>query len=107
MISRSKTIKVASMLTPNLALRETAAKLVSYVEGLPNPEIVLDFSEVKTMTRSFAHEYCSMKKHARKRLIEANVPPEVSKMFAVVRDAGSNRSSRVRIDFDGIPVVNL
>ncbi len=107
MISCSRMIKVASMLTPNLVLRTTAARLFSYVEGLPNPEIILDFSEVKTITRSFAHEYSSMKNRARKKLIEANVPPEVSKMFEVVRETSAKRSSRARIDFDGVPVVNL
>lgn len=107
MISRSKTINVANMLTPNLALRETAAKLISYVEGLPNSEIVMDFSDVRTITRSFAHEYCSRKRSTHKRITEANVSSDVARMFAVVQDAHVRRASRSRIDFEGIPVVNL
>ncbi|HEX9907511.1 MAG TPA: DUF4325 domain-containing protein [Thermoplasmata archaeon] len=107
MISRTKTINVASMLTPNLALRDTASKFVRYVEGLPNPEVILDFSDVRTITRSFAHEYCTRKRDLHKRITETNVSPDVAKMFAVVQDARAKRTSRTRIDFEGIPVVNL
>jgi hypothetical protein len=95
------------MLTSNLALRETAAKLVLYVEDLPNPEVILDFSDVRTITRSFAHEYCTRKRDLHKRITETNVLPDVAKMFAVVQDARAKRASRTRIDFEGIPVVNL
>jgi len=105
--SPAKTVNVAGMLTPNLALKETAARFVLYVEGLPNPEIILDFSEVTTITRSFAHEYCTRKRDLRKRIIETNVSPDVAKMFAVIQDARAKRASRTRIDFEGIPVVNL
>jgi len=107
MISRTKTINVASMLTPNLALRETAAKFVLYVENLPNPEVILDFSDVRTITRSFAHEYSTRKRDLHRRITETNVSPDVSKMFAVVQDARAKRASHARIDFEGIPVINL
>ena len=107
MISRSKTINMAEMLTPNLALRETAAKFISYVEGLPNSEIILDFSGVRTITRSFAHEYSTRKRNLHRRITETNVSPDVAKMFAVVQDAHVKRASHSRIDFEGIPVINL
>ena len=107
MISRSKTINVASMLSANLALRDTAVKFVLYVEGLPNSEVILDFNDVKTITRSFAHEYCTRKRDIRKRIRETNVSPNVEKMFEVVKEAHSKRVSHSRINFDGIPVINL
>jgi hypothetical protein len=95
------------MLTSNLALRETAEKLISHAEGLPNSEVVLDFSGVRTITRSFAHEYCLRKRVASKRISETNVPTEVAKMFAVIQNARMKRTTGSRIDFEGIPVVNL
>jgi len=107
MISRSKTINVASMLSANLALRDTAAKFVLYVEGLPNSEVIVDFNGVRTITRSFAHEYCTRKRDIHKRIREKNVSPDVAKMFAVVRVARARHVSHSRIDFDGIPVINL
>ena len=107
LISRAKTINVAAMLTPNLALRETAAKFVSYVEALPNSEVILDFSKVRTITRTFAHEYCTKKRGLRKRITETNVSPDVAKMFTVVQNARAKRALRTRVDFGGIPIVNL
>jgi hypothetical protein len=107
MISRSKTIKVVNFLSANLALRETAARLVVYIEGLPNPEVILDFNHVKTISRSFAHEYCTRKRDSHKKISEVNVPRDIAKMFLVVREARAKRPSSPRIDFEGIPVVNL
>jgi hypothetical protein len=107
MISRSKTINVAEVLSANLALRETAARFVLYIEGLPDSEVILDFSDVRTISRSFAHEYSMRKRDLHKRIREANVSSDVAKMFAVVKEAHAKRPSRPRIDFDGIPVINL
>jgi hypothetical protein len=107
MTSRTKTINVADVLSANLALRQTAARFLLYVEGLPDSEVILDFSDVRTISRSFAHEYCQRKRDLHRRIKEANVSPEVAKMFAVVKEARTKRASRSRIDFDGIPVVNL
>ena len=107
MISRSKTIRVARVLSTDLALRETARKFVLYVDGLADPEVILDFSDVRTITRSFAHEYCTRKRDVHKRIREANVSPSVAKMFAVVQVARVTSPPRSRIDFDSIPVVNL
>ena len=107
MTSRTKTINVADVLTANLALRETAARLLLYIEGLPDAEVILDFSEVRTISRSFAHEYCMRKRDLHRRIREANVSPDVAKMFVVVREARTKRASRSRIDFDSIPIVNL
>ena len=107
MISRSKTINVAHVLSTNLALRETAASFVMYIEGLPNPEVILDFSHVETISRSFAHEYCTRKREIHKRISEVNVSPDVSKMFAVVVESRAKRHSGSRIDFEGIPVINM
>src|SRR4030067_2714823 len=100
MTSRTKSINVADMLSANLALRETAARLLLYIEGLPDSEVVLDFSEVRTISRSFAHEYCVRKRDLHRRISEANVPPDVAKMFAGVKEARTRRPSRPRIDFD-------
>jgi hypothetical protein len=107
MITRNKTINVASKLSANLALRDTAARFVLYVEGLPNSEVILDFNDVKTITRSFAHEYCTRKRGIHKQIREANVSPDVARMFEVVKEAHSKRVFHTRIDFDGIPVINL
>lgn len=107
MISRAKTINVADVLSANLSLRETAARFLLYIEGLPDPEVILDFSDVRTISRSFAHEYCMRKRELHKRIKESKVSPDVAKMFTVVKEAHARRVARPRIDFDGIPVINL
>ena len=107
MTSRSRTINVAHVLSANLALRETAARFVTYIEGLPNSEVILDFSHVKTISRSFAHEYLARKRGIHKRVSEVNVSPDIAKMFEVVRLARTTRPSASRIDFEGIPVIDL
>lgn len=107
MLSHSKTINVAKVLSPNLALRETAMDFVRQVERLPNPEVIIDFSAVRTVTRSFAHEYQARIRDVHKRVKEANMSPEVARMFAVVQTARTTNPPRSHIDFDGIPVINL
>jgi hypothetical protein len=106
MNSRLKTVHVATMLSTDLALRETARTLILYIDGLPDPEIVLDFSHVRTVTRSFAHEYNMRKRDARKRIHEKNIAENVAKMFAVA-NASRAPHSKSQIDFSGIPIVNI
>jgi hypothetical protein len=107
MISRPKTIRVADMLSTDLALRDTATRLILYADGLANPQVILDFSNVRSVTRSFAHEYCIRKREARKRIREENVPENVAKMFAVAQAVRVHSPIRSRINFDNIPVINL
>ncbi|RJS92436.1 hypothetical protein CW705_02820 [Candidatus Bathyarchaeota archaeon] len=80
-------IKISKVLSKDLALRQNAAALFDYLESLPEDKIVIDFSDVRTITRSFAQEYESRKAKSQKTIIESNVPINVKRMFDVIKRA--------------------
>jgi hypothetical protein len=57
------------------------------VESLRCPDIVIDFCEVETITRSFAHEYVTRKERSFLRINEVNVPDNVGRMFKVIQNS--------------------
>ncbi|MDG6223007.1 MAG: DUF4325 domain-containing protein [Candidatus Bathyarchaeota archaeon] len=81
----SETISIKEAVSPDLALRNSAQNFFKRIERLENNKIVVDFTDVKTITRSFADEYLNHKKSSKKEIIDVNVPENVAKMFAVVK----------------------
>ena len=75
---------ISEFLSPDLALRYNARVLFDYLDSLPKNHLTIDFSNVKTMTRSFAQEYKSRKVRSQKTILETNVPTNIRKMFNVV-----------------------
>ncbi|HIH18343.1 TPA: STAS-like domain-containing protein [Candidatus Micrarchaeota archaeon] len=73
------------MLSPDLALRDTADRLFDTVEDSPDKKIVMDFSKVRSVTRSFAHQYSIRKKASSKSIVEKAVPVNIRKMFMAIR----------------------
>lgn len=82
-----RTISIKDSVSEDLALRANARSFFERVEELSEDEVVLDFKDVKTITRSFAHEYLKRKDDSKKEISEVNVPSEVKKMFEVVGKA--------------------
>ncbi|MGM0687529.1 MAG: STAS-like domain-containing protein, partial [Promethearchaeati archaeon] len=82
-------IMIAQMLSPDLAFRHNAKRLIEELESYPENDVVLDFSDVRTITRSFAHEYLSRKAETSKTIIEIRMPSNVKKMFQVVKNASA------------------
>lgn len=80
----SETISIKESISPDLALRNSAENFFKRVDRLEHNKIVVDFTDVKTITRSFADEYLNQKKSTKKEIIDVNVPENVAKMFAVV-----------------------
>lgn len=78
-------LKVAEVLSENLILRDTANMLFDMVEKT-DEEVVLDFEGVRSISRSFAHQYVLRRKSSRKTIKEENVPEEVLKMFRIVSE---------------------
>ncbi len=77
-------IKIAEVVSKDLALRHNAIALFEFIDSYPETEIQIDFSGVRTITWSFAHEYLKSKATTSKTIEETNVPVEVCKMFEVV-----------------------
>ncbi|MHA1834085.1 MAG: STAS-like domain-containing protein [Candidatus Baldrarchaeia archaeon] len=85
MNSSVKTIVIRKLMSPDLTLRSSADEFFDYIESLPDTDIIIDFKNVRSITRSFAHEYTIRKARSSKRIIEINVPFNISKMFDVVK----------------------
>lgn len=75
---------VNQILSQDLALRHNARVLFDRIESVQDDTVILDFKSVKTMTRSFAHEYLSKKSKSSKLIKEVNVSPNIRRMFNVV-----------------------
>lgn len=80
-----QTIMIADAVCSDLAMRQSAAIFFDVVERNRSMTVVVDFSGVKSISRSFAHEYLLRKGASVIRITEKNVPRNVEEMFAVVR----------------------
>lgn len=80
-------ISIAHELSPDLALRDIATSFMDKIESQNCHEVIIDFSEVETITRSFAHEYITKKAGSSHSIDEVNVPDNVVRMFKVVENS--------------------
>ncbi len=80
----SNRIKISEVLSKDLALRNNANILFKKLDLVKSDKIVLDFKNVESITRSFAHQYKENKLKSDKLILEENVPLNISKMFVVV-----------------------
>ena len=77
-------ILIKEHISVDLALRNSAAAFFEYLDTLPEQEIIINFVGVKSISRSFAHEYITRKNQSKKTIIETNISENVKKMFQVV-----------------------
>ncbi len=85
-MTTSTKILMKEKISVDLALRDSAREFFELVESLPSEEVVLDFKDVRSISRSFAHEFVDRKRSSQKKVREVNVPQNVRKMFAVVEE---------------------
>jgi len=52
-----KIIRISEKVSKDLALRDIADALFDDIESLTESAVVIDFSEVTSIARSFAHQY--------------------------------------------------
>jgi hypothetical protein len=80
-------------------LRSSVRPLFATVEGLNERRVVLDFSKVEFMSRSFADEYLAAKRTSPKQLVERSAPDEVQRMLELVLGQLGSRSPAEATDF--------
>jgi hypothetical protein len=102
--TQSCEIAIAKVLSSNLVLRDTASEFFDEIDALGCSEVTIDFLNVETITRSFAHEYMSRKRMTAKNTIEKNVPLSVQKMFAAIEN--SNNKPRFE-ELRSVQVINI
>jgi len=84
-IDENKKIEIAEVLSPRLGFRDSAKDFFHMINQLPADTVEIDFTDVKFMSRSFAHEYIQEKKKSRKIILESNVSENVYAMFQAVK----------------------
>ena len=79
-------VKVAKVLSENLALRSSADMLFNIIEKAHDEEVIIDFQGVRSISRSFAHQYFLRKISSTKKIREENMPEVVLHMFKIVME---------------------
>jgi hypothetical protein len=86
-------LRVRSELGTLLMLRSSVAPFFKKIAGLSASRVIVDFSNVEFMSRSFADEYLHARASCSKRLEERHISPEVRAMLdRVSRSLGSHPS---------------
>jgi anti-anti-sigma regulatory factor len=82
-----------------LMLRSTVAPIFRKLARLPSHRVIVDFSGVEFMSRSFADEYLAAKAACQKKINERNLSSEVRRMLQLVssqRESSSSKTSSGR-----------
>lgn len=78
-----------------LMLRSTVHPFFQQIEQLDSKRVVVDFSDVEFMSRSFADEYLSAKASSKKQVEETSVPVEAKRMLELVSRQVASRKSEL------------
>ena len=85
-MTTSVKIQIDKYIAVDLALRNSADKFFDSLDLLEQDKIIIDFKCVKSISRSFAHQYYLRKNMSKKTIREVNVPVDVKKMLKIVSE---------------------
>ncbi len=75
-------IFIEELITSDLKLKPKAIKeLESKISNIPYNEIIIDFSNIGSMTPDFVNKYKSLLNKSKKIIHEVNIPPHLEKTF--------------------------
>lgn len=77
----AKIMRVSEVIAPDLMLRVVAEAFFDEIERNEEKTLTLDFTGVKSVSRSFAHQYAVRKRVSKKYLVETNMSTEVQRML--------------------------
>lgn len=95
MTTPTRTIRLAEVVYEDLALRDSVTRVFDSIDDSPESDIVVDFSGVRSISRSFADEYVQRRSRSTKAVREVNVPDNVRQMIDVV-----SRGPKAKRKFD-------
>ena len=101
----SRKMKISRVMK-TLALRNNADLLFDSIDKSKERDVVVYFSDIKFMSRSFAQQYCLRKKQSSKTVKKVNVPKEVDKMFCLVKKPRAQPVFKAK-DFEVIEVTSV
>jgi hypothetical protein len=105
MLKNEKVVCLAEYISQNLAFRDSADDLFNYINSLKKSSIVLDFSEIKSMSSSFAHQYVTNKKVTKKDITETNKSLNVIKMLELVERRNSKSREMNNEPFEVVELI--
>lgn len=82
--SNEFTLCLQQRFSSNLVFRHSADDLFEYINSLSTQKIVIDFTGIKSITRSFAHQYIVNKTKSEKQIAEREIPLAIKPMFELV-----------------------
>lgn len=86
-------IRIKDAISSDLALRDSANSFFDLIESKKfSDDIQVDFSDIKSISRSFAHQYLQRKSACKKEVEEINVPENISKMFEIIKNQDEKKS---------------
>jgi len=89
-------------------LRGVADSFFDELERIKEDSIVVDFEGVRSISRSFAHQYVLRKRTSTKKIVEANVPENVSKMLRIIEiSSATSKPKHIMIDPDHVKVITI
>lgn len=84
-LNKTPKIVLKDFLSKDLSLRDLNKNLFNEISKLDSKEVILDFSDVLSMSRSFAQEYSLRKKLSKIKIIEKNQSKNVKAMLNVIQ----------------------
>ena len=84
-IQNEQIIQIEKQISKNLALRDRANELFEMIEADKHSCFVIDFSNVESISRSFAQEFITRKNESKKNIDVINVPDNVRRMFELIK----------------------
>ena len=86
----SKKIQLVKVISKNLLFRGSADELFNQINKFEISEIIIDFRQIQSITRSFAQQYLKNKEQSKKKIIDVNITPTIKKMFELIGKANKS-----------------
>ncbi len=75
-------VSIRDFISADLDIKKSAMTFVEKeVEYAPSDDIIIDFSNVKSITPEFAHQYLMSKRKIKKEIHEVNLPSHVESII--------------------------
>lgn len=78
------TLLLKDKVSEDLSLRNMVSNIFKTEEFQKNEDVMIDFTGIKSISRSFAHEYLQHKEKQNCNVFEINMPSNIKKMFEIV-----------------------
>ena len=80
------TLILKNRVSEDLSLRNMVSNIFKAKEFENAEDVLIDFTGIKSISRSFAHEYLQHKEQQQNKVLEINVPSNIKRMFEIVEN---------------------